>query len=353
MLFREFNIIAAAAYAAQCAAEPVAERLLWDELGEDAQNSDMQSSWRSLAARPPTMGDVFRRHRQGDPRLQRRARRPGARGDGQHRRRRARARACHRGGHRRRNIREVVENCSRACRAAAEQHGTAVAEGTVAADQLRLFIERIERLEEEKKGIADDVRDVYAEAKANGYDPKIMRLMVRLRKMETHTRQEQAAVASTYATALGIQWELAAVSEPAIPEASVGRHAPTVGDAEGQRWLPASCGPKCAAHHRRELLRRGVTTSSKAARSTSSCAAAGRDPATRSASSRASRSRCGLKHVGEMIDLEDGRHAKTKLARSATFLARAAPDAALRHGALPPPGAARGGRQAVDFPLIY
>jgi uncharacterized protein (UPF0335 family) len=45
-----------------------------------------------------------------------------------------------------------------------------VAEGTVAADQLRLFIERIERLEEEKKGIADDIRDVYAEAKANGYD---------------------------------------------------------------------------------------------------------------------------------------------------------------------------------------
>jgi uncharacterized protein (UPF0335 family) len=83
-----------------------------------------------------------------------------------------------------------------------------MAEGVVAADQLRLFIERIERLEEEKKGTADDIRDVYAEAKANGYDPKMMRLMVRLRKMETHTRQEQAAVASTYATALGIQWDL-------------------------------------------------------------------------------------------------------------------------------------------------
>src|SRR5690348_17677674 len=67
-----------------------------------------------------------------------------------------------------------------------------MAEGTVAADQLRLFIERIERLEEEKKGIADDVRDVYAEAKANGYDPKIMRMIVRLRKMETHTRQERS-----------------------------------------------------------------------------------------------------------------------------------------------------------------
>ena len=57
-----------------------------------------------------------------------------------------------------------------------------MAEGTVAADQLRLFIERIERLEEEKKGIADDIRDVYAEAKANGYDTKIMRMIVRLQE---------------------------------------------------------------------------------------------------------------------------------------------------------------------------
>ena len=56
-----------------------------------------------------------------------------------------------------------------------------MADGTVAADQLRLFIERIERLEEEKKAIADDVRDVYSEAKANGFDPKIMRMVVRLR----------------------------------------------------------------------------------------------------------------------------------------------------------------------------
>lgn len=83
-----------------------------------------------------------------------------------------------------------------------------MAEGTVAADQLRLFIERIERLEEEKRGMVDDIRDVYAEAKANGYDPKIMRLMVRLRKMETHTRQEQVAMAGTYASALGVQYWL-------------------------------------------------------------------------------------------------------------------------------------------------
>ena len=69
---------------------------------------------------------------------------------------------------------------------------------------LRQFIERIERLEEERKGIADDIRDVYSEAKANGYDPKIMRMVVRLRKMETHTRQEQDAILDTYRAALGL-----------------------------------------------------------------------------------------------------------------------------------------------------
>ena len=79
-----------------------------------------------------------------------------------------------------------------------------MAKGAVAADQLRLFIERIERLEEEKKGISDDVRDVYAEAKANGYDPKIMRMLVRVRKMENHPRQEQDAVLETYRQALGL-----------------------------------------------------------------------------------------------------------------------------------------------------
>lgn len=79
-----------------------------------------------------------------------------------------------------------------------------MAEGTVAADQLRLFIERIERLEEEKKAMGDDVRDVYAEAKANGYDTKTMRQIVRLRKMETHQRQEADALLTTYRSALGL-----------------------------------------------------------------------------------------------------------------------------------------------------
>ena len=79
-----------------------------------------------------------------------------------------------------------------------------MAEGSVAADELRLLIERIERLEEEKKGIADDVRDVYAEAKAGGYDTKTMRAVVRLRKLETHQRQEMDALLETYRAALGL-----------------------------------------------------------------------------------------------------------------------------------------------------
>jgi uncharacterized protein (UPF0335 family) len=79
-----------------------------------------------------------------------------------------------------------------------------MADGNVAADQLRLFIERIERLEEEKKGIADDVKDVYGEAKANGYDTKTMRSIVRLRRMEKNARDEADALLETYRVALGL-----------------------------------------------------------------------------------------------------------------------------------------------------
>ena len=79
-------------------------------------------------------------------------------------------------------------------------------ETNVAADQLRLFIERVERLEEEKKGMSDDIRDVYSEAKAMGYDPKIMRQIVRLRKMEPHDRQEMQAILETYMSALGLEY---------------------------------------------------------------------------------------------------------------------------------------------------
>lgn len=74
----------------------------------------------------------------------------------------------------------------------------------VAADQLRQFIERVERLAEEAKGIADDTKDVYAEAKSNGYDTKTMRAIVRLRKMEKAARDEQDALLDTYKAALGM-----------------------------------------------------------------------------------------------------------------------------------------------------
>ncbi|WP_312312341.1 DUF2312 domain-containing protein [Sphingobium yanoikuyae] len=77
--------------------------------------------------------------------------------------------------------------------------------GNVAADQLRLLIERIERLEEEKKGLSDDIKDVYLEGKATGYDPKIMRQIVRLRKMQPHDRQEMEAILQTYLSALGME----------------------------------------------------------------------------------------------------------------------------------------------------
>ena len=71
-------------------------------------------------------------------------------------------------------------------------------------DRLRLLIERIERLEEEKKGIADDIRDVYSEAKAVGYDAKIMRQVVRLRKMKPDDRSEMETILDMYKSALGL-----------------------------------------------------------------------------------------------------------------------------------------------------
>ncbi|HET6537343.1 MAG TPA: DUF2312 domain-containing protein [Sphingopyxis sp.] len=79
-----------------------------------------------------------------------------------------------------------------------------MSEAPVSDEQLRLFIERIERLEEEKKGISDDIRDVYLEAKSQGYDPKIMRQIVRLRKLPVHDRKEMEAILDVYKNALGI-----------------------------------------------------------------------------------------------------------------------------------------------------
>lgn len=71
-------------------------------------------------------------------------------------------------------------------------------------DRLLLLIERIERLEEEKKGVGDDIKDVYAEGKAVGFDVKIMREIIRLRKMKPDDRREMEAVLETYKNALGI-----------------------------------------------------------------------------------------------------------------------------------------------------
>ncbi len=73
-----------------------------------------------------------------------------------------------------------------------------------AKDQLKAIIERIERLEEEKKTISDDIRDVYAEAKGNGFDVKALRTIVRLRKQDANERQEQETILETYMQALGM-----------------------------------------------------------------------------------------------------------------------------------------------------
>jgi uncharacterized protein (UPF0335 family) len=74
----------------------------------------------------------------------------------------------------------------------------------VAADQLRLFIERAERIHEEVRGANEDLSDVFKEAKANGFDVKAMKACIRLRRLETHTRQEEEATLETYKRALGL-----------------------------------------------------------------------------------------------------------------------------------------------------
>jgi uncharacterized protein (UPF0335 family) len=74
----------------------------------------------------------------------------------------------------------------------------------VSAEQLRLFIERIETLEEEKKGISDDIKDVYAELKGTGFDAKTVKALVKLRKMEKNARDEAEALLETYKAALGL-----------------------------------------------------------------------------------------------------------------------------------------------------
>ena len=82
------------------------------------------------------------------------------------------------------------------------QHG--MGGGAVAADELRLLIERAERLEEEKKGISDDIKDVMAEAKGRGYDPKAIRKILSIRKKRKEEYQEEEAILEVYLQALGM-----------------------------------------------------------------------------------------------------------------------------------------------------
>ena len=74
----------------------------------------------------------------------------------------------------------------------------------VARDQLRAIIERIEKLEEEKQAITDDIKEVYGEAKANGFDTKTLRQIVRIRRLDSAERQEQEALLDLYMHALGM-----------------------------------------------------------------------------------------------------------------------------------------------------
>jgi uncharacterized protein (UPF0335 family) len=96
---------------------------------------------------------------------------------------------------------QVTQESSMPATAAAQKEQPAT---RFAKDQLKAFVERIERLEEEKKATSDDIRDVYAEAKGTGFDVKALRTIVRLRKQDTDERREQQAVLETYMHALGL-----------------------------------------------------------------------------------------------------------------------------------------------------
>jgi uncharacterized protein (UPF0335 family) len=75
---------------------------------------------------------------------------------------------------------------------------------SVAQDQIRAFIERIERMEEEKAAISDDIKEIYAEAKGNGFDTKVLRQIIRIRKQDAAERMEQEALLELYMAALGM-----------------------------------------------------------------------------------------------------------------------------------------------------
>lgn len=90
--------------------------------------------------------------------------------------------------------------------AADRQRGkNTVSSDAVAQDQLRAFVERIERMEEEKKAISEDIREIYAEAKGNGFDTKVLRMIIKIRKQDAAERAEQEALLDLYLTALGME----------------------------------------------------------------------------------------------------------------------------------------------------
>jgi len=86
----------------------------------------------------------------------------------------------------------------------AEERGEGMGGGRVAAEELKLLIERAERLEEEKRGIADDIKDVLAEAKSRGYDPKAIRKIMAIRRKKKEEYQEEEMILETYMQALGM-----------------------------------------------------------------------------------------------------------------------------------------------------
>ncbi len=102
-----------------------------------------------------------------------------------------------------------------------------IGHNTTAGDQLRSVVERIERLEEEKKAIADDIRDVYAEAKGNGYDVKALRTIIRLRKQDADERRENDAILETYMHELGMLADLP-LGQAAIERATSSKLMPAV-----------------------------------------------------------------------------------------------------------------------------
>ena len=84
------------------------------------------------------------------------------------------------------------------------EHGNKAKAGPVSADVLRSYIERIERLEEEKKALGGDIREIYAEAKGNGFEPRVMRKVVTLRRMNAADREEEEALLQVYRQAVGV-----------------------------------------------------------------------------------------------------------------------------------------------------